>query len=71
MGVWMNRDNAYLEYRTDDGLIVSAIVYDGEAPYDPGEGRAVVPLGNSEAWIGWTYDPETETFTAPPEEPAE
>jgi hypothetical protein len=69
----MSHDNAYLQYRTEDGLIVNAIVYDGEAPYDPGEGRGVVPLGDSGAWIGWTYNPETETFTPPPEpeEPVE
>lgn len=65
--------NAYLEYKTEDGLIVNAIVWDGEAPYDPGEGRAVVPVGDSGAWIGWTYHAKTETFTPPPdpEEPAE
>ena len=62
----MSRDNAYLEYRTEDGLIVNAIVYDGEQPYDPGEGRAVVPLGDSGAWIGWTY---TDGEFTPPEEP--
>lgn len=61
-------DNAYLVYRLSDGLIVNAIAYDGEEPYNPGEGMALVPLGDSGAWIGWTYHPETETFTAPPEE---
>jgi hypothetical protein len=60
-------DNAYLVYRISNGEVVNAIVYDGEQPYDPGEGMALVLLGNSGAWIGWTYDPETETFTAPPE----
>ena len=63
----MSRENAYLEYRTEDGLIVNAIVWDGEAPYDPGAGRAVVPLGDSGAWIGWTYD--GEKFSPPPEQP--
>lgn len=67
----MNRRNAYLEYRTDDGLIVNAIVWDGEAPYDPGEGRAVVPLGDSGAWIGWIYNADTGEFTPPPETPSE
>lgn len=58
-------ENAYLEYRTEDGLVVNAIVWDGDQLYDPGEGRAVVPLGDSGAWIGWTYD--GETFTPPVE----
>ena len=61
-------DSAYLEYRTEDGLIVNAIVWDGEAPYDPGEGRAVVPRGDSEAWIGWTYNADTGEFTPPADE---
>lgn len=56
----------YLEYRTEDGLIVNAIVWDGEADYTPPDGLSLVERGESEAWIGWTYD--GETFTPPPED---
>jgi hypothetical protein len=56
----------FLEYRTEDGLIVNAIVYDGEQDYTPPEGLALIERGDSGAWIGWSYaDGE---FTAPPEE---
>jgi hypothetical protein len=60
----------FLEYRTDDGLIVNAIVYDGEANYTPPEDLALVERGDSGAWIGWTYNAETGEFT-PPEPPPE
>ena len=56
----------FLEYRTEDGLIVNAIEYDGEADYNPPEGIALVERGDSGAWTGWTYD--GENFTPPPEE---
>jgi hypothetical protein len=64
-------DNAYLVYRISNGEVVNAIVYDGEETYDPGEGMALVLLGNSGAWIGWTYNAETNEFKPPPEHPAE
>jgi len=58
----------FLEYNSD-GLIVNAIVYDGEADYTPPDGLALVERGESEAWIGWTYaDGE---FTPPAEPPSE
>jgi hypothetical protein len=58
----------FLEYRPDTGLIVNAIVYDGTDDYTPPEGLALVERGDSGAWIGSTYDPETETFSPPPSE---
>jgi len=60
-----------LEYNIEDGLIVNAIAWDGETPYDPGDGMALVSLGESGAWIGWTYNAETKDFMPPPEHPAE
>lgn len=57
----------WLEYRTDDGLIVNAIEYDGEADYTPPQGLALVERGDSGAWIGWTYDAENGEFTPPTE----
>ena len=53
----------FLEYN-DAGLITNAIVYDGEEPYTPPDGLSLVERGDSEAWIGWTYD--GETFIPPP-----
>ena len=60
-------DNAFLVYRLSDGLIVNAIAYDGQKPYNPGEGMGIVPLGDSGVWIGWTYNAETGQFTLPKE----
>jgi hypothetical protein len=57
----------WLEYKTDSGLIVNAIQYDGEAEYTPSEGLAFVERGDSGAWIGWTYNAETGEFTPPSE----
>lgn len=45
-------------YQIADGLIVNAIEYDGETPYDPGEGLGIVEGGDSDAWINWTWDGE-------------
>ena len=55
----------FLEYRTDDGLIVNAIVWDGTDDYTPPDGLALIERGDSGAWIGWTYN--AGEFT-PPEE---
>ena len=57
----------WLEYNTETGLVTNAIEYDGQANYTPPEGLALVERGESEAWIGWTYNPEAETFIAPSE----
>ena len=46
----------FLEYRTDDGLIVNAIEYNGTDDYTPPDGLALIERGESEAWIGWTYN---------------
>lgn len=58
----------FLEYRTEDGLIVNAIVYDGDAEYSPPDGLALVERGESGAWIGWIY---RDGEFLPPEEPTE
>lgn len=61
----------WLEYKTDDGRIVNAIEYDGEADYTPPDGLALVERGESGAWMGWTYDGENFTPPPEPEEPSE
>ena len=61
-------ENGWFEYIIETGLIINAIVWDGEEPYSPGDGIALVPVGDSNAWIGWTYDGEN---FIPPEEPEE
>lgn len=58
----------WLEYRTEDGLIVNAIVWDGADDYTPPDGLALIERGESGAWIGWTYT--DGVFTAP-DEPTE
>jgi hypothetical protein len=58
----------FLEYRTDSGLIVNAIVYDGQDDYTPPEGMSLIERGVSEAWIGWTY---VDGKFTPPSEPEE
>jgi hypothetical protein len=57
--------NIWLEYQIDDGLIVNAIVYDGETDYTPPEGLAIVERGDSGAWAGWIYDATSKTFEPP------
>lgn len=57
----------YLIVRDSDGLCVNAIVYDGEAPFDPGDGFTVYPWDeDARPWAGWTRNPDG-TWTAPPE----
>jgi hypothetical protein len=51
--------NVWLEYRTDDGLIVNAIEYNGRDDYTPPDGLDLIERGDSEAWIGWTFDGES------------
>ncbi len=67
----MSRYNSYLEYRTEDGLIVNAIEYNGTDEYTPPDGLALVERGDSGAWIGWTYTDGEFTPPTEPEEPAE
>jgi hypothetical protein len=57
--------NTWLEYRIEDGLIVNAIVYDGISEYVAPEGLGLVERGESDGWIGWTYDAETRSFIPP------
>jgi hypothetical protein len=63
--------NTYFLYRSTDGLILNAIVWDGQEPYQPDEGLALFSANGSGAWIGWTYNAETGEFTAPPEPESE
>ena len=58
----------FLEYLTDTGLIVNAIVYDGTGDYTPPEGLNLIERGDSGAWIGWTYN---DGAFIPPEEAPE
>lgn len=57
-------NNIYIIYRISDGRCVNAIVYDGSSSYTPDEGYAITPQQGN-AWAGWTYDQQTNTFTAP------
>ena len=49
-----------------DGLVVNAIVWDGETEFDPGDGITVVKIPDGiGAGPGWTYD--GTNWTAPPD----
>jgi hypothetical protein len=56
----------YALIETATTLVVNIMVWDGQPPWEPGDGQiAVVIPENSSAGIGWTYvDGE---FIAPPE----
>ena len=45
----------YLEYIIETGLIINAIVYDGESEYATNDGAGLVERADSGAWIGWLY----------------
>ena len=55
----------YAVFQIATGLIVTLVVWDGEALWDPGEGLDVVALGDSGASVGWTYS--NGIFTPPTE----
>lgn len=55
----------WLEYRPETGEIINAIEYNGVSEYTPPEGIEILERGESDVWIGWTYD--GETFIPPPE----
>lgn len=58
--------NRYLVVRDNDGLVVNAVVWDGETEYSP-EGCTLVPADDHPGvWIGWRWD--GENFQPPPEE---
>jgi len=49
-----------------DGLVVNAMVWDGQTEYTPADGLTVVAIPEGVgAGPGWTYD--GNIFTAPPE----
>lgn len=63
-------NNLYLIVRDADGLVVNAIEYDGDSPYDPGEGMALYPWDEgARPWVGWTRNPDG-TWTVPPPFPS-
>jgi hypothetical protein len=53
-----------------DGLVVNAIVWDGETDYTPADGLTVVAIPDEiSAGLGWTYD--GTNWIAPPVEDEE
>jgi hypothetical protein len=47
-------NDLYLIVRDADGLVVNAIRYDGNSPYDPGEGMTLYPWDeDARPWVGW------------------
>jgi hypothetical protein len=55
---------AYVE----NGVVTNVIVWDGVTPYNPGPTVTLVLLpDDSQVSIGYLYDADTNTFSAPPE----
>ncbi len=46
-----------------NGVVQQVVVWDGISPYQPQQGFTLVPIGDSGAWIGWSY--VEGTFTPP------
>ena len=61
-------DGRYLVYEKETGLCVNVIIWDGESPYDPGDGLEVeiMPAG-SLAWVG-SVKQQDGAWPAPPEQ---
>jgi hypothetical protein len=59
-------DEVWLEYELATGRVVNAIVWDGDEPYEPPPGLALVERADSGAWAGWSY--AGGEFTPPAEE---
>ncbi|MGX1196402.1 hypothetical protein [Parvibaculum sp. MBR-TMA-1.3b-4.2] len=53
----------YAIVRTETNEVVNVAEWDGESDWDPGDGFAAI--ASEDAATGWTYDPETEQFSAP------
>ena len=49
-----------------DNLVINVIVWDGETPYDPGEGITLVKCPDK-VGVGFTYDGKKFTAPAPVE----
>lgn len=55
---------------SEDGTILNVIVADDQATADevaPPSAALSVEITDTQVGMGWTYDPEAEAFTAPPE----
>lgn len=53
--------------RTADNLVVNVIEWDGVAPYTPPAGTFLVDGTGKDVGPGYSYDPATGQFTAPPD----
>lgn len=50
----------------ENGVVINAILWDGESPWEPSEGQRVVELPDElSPGIGWTYS--GGVFVPPPE----
>jgi len=47
----------------ENGIVVNVAAWDGESEWSPAAGQTAVDLGDSGAWIGWSY--ADGVFTAP------
>lgn len=56
----------YAVINSQTNICENVCVWDGATPWSPPTGYYAVALGDSGAGIGWSYDPNTQTWTAPP-----
>jgi hypothetical protein len=51
-----------------NGKVDNLVVWDGESAWRPAEGVLLVSAPTN-VGLGWGYDPDTNSFTAPPAPP--
>ena len=58
----------------ETNIVENTIVYDPNSTWQPPEGYYIINIDGLSVGINWTYDPQTNSWTAPPEpepEPAQ
>ena len=60
--------NRWLVVRESDGVCTNAVVWDGVSKWSPPAGEVALPYPEGGAGIGWIYDFEAQSWSAPPEQ---
>lgn len=58
----------YAIINTQTNLVENLIIWDGQTPWQGPENFICIKINESDADIGSTYDPVSQTFTPPPKE---
>lgn len=56
--------NRYCLVENGSNLVTNIVIWDGVSKYTPPGAVQMIPASN-DVEIGWTFDPSTQTFTAP------